>query len=65
MITAIRWLYHRIGQMVCFATGAAILAASADGYELPGMIAGSILVLCGVLLKAIFHWRQMDDPNLV
>jgi hypothetical protein len=28
MLTAMRWLYHRIGQMFCFAAGPAALSGS-------------------------------------
>lgn len=64
-MTAARWIYNRIGQMTCFAAGGLALAGAADGGDALAFIAASLPIFYGVLLKAIFHWRQMDDPNLV
>lgn len=62
---ALRWLYNRLGQMVCFGYGALALTFGASSSSAAAAIAGSGLLLTGVGLKAIFHWRQMDDPDLV
>lgn len=66
-MTILKWIYNRIGQMFCFGLGAMAIAGSGGDASSPvaAAIAGAGLLLSGVGLKAIFHWRQMDDPDLV
>lgn len=64
-MTAIRWIYNRIGQMICFAGGGLGMAAAVESYSMTNVAVGAVLLATGLALKAIFHWRQMNDPTLV
>lgn len=64
-MTLIRWIYNRIGQMICFSGGALGLATGAENFTMASVAIGAALLATGLCLKAIFHWRQMSDPTLV
>lgn len=64
-MTVLRWFYNRIGQMFCFSIGALSMGFAGENESLPSAIAGLGFLLAGVGLKAIFHWRQSEDPDLV
>lgn len=66
-MTVLKWIYNRIGQMLCFGFGAVAIGGSDGNATSPeaAAIAGAGLLLAGVGLKAIFHWRRMSDPDLV
>jgi hypothetical protein len=60
-MTALRWLYHRLGQMACFAIAALALAAL-DTIGTPAALISVGFLIGGVALRAIHVWQQMDDP---
>lgn len=64
-MTVIRWIYNRIGQMICFGYGAFGMGVAAENNSMTSAVMGSALLATGLGLKAIFHWRQMDAPDLV
>ena len=55
-VTALRWIYQRIGQMTCFGLGTGFALGVKDG-ELPYAVCALGFLLTGLGLKALHVWQ--------
>ena len=63
---ALRWIYHRIGQIFCFGVGVALMGHAGEALVEHPWIAwasGAVLVATGLALKALDIWQRAADPG--
>lgn len=61
-MSALRWVYHRLGQIGCFLV-AFLALYGVEETGLPAAITSVGFLFGGIALHALHAWRQMDDPE--
>lgn len=58
----VKWVYRRIGQMLCFGFGGLLFYAGSSAYAPPNQaVAGAGLVLAGLVLRHQMERRRRDE----